>query len=905
MSETFVIDIANGDAVQNKIATTLNQAGSSPTNPILKGLGTALNVKFSPDVNDFEITYGRSSPAEERILSLEEVDSNHYRLRQAAGEGDLGFPVSYASAQRHFVRVRMATPSQVQGTEREMWIQEDPLITAFLCSAQFAWCDDAAAQYYKLGPSSPCNFFEGIDTIFNNDPGKPPTGTIQDGDFQNFIVQEASGETAQVELGPDRVIQFGIYGTGAPGVPITIPITIMENWRDEFNIKHFGGAKYVSIFESDLAEDVQGTLITNQYQEDITTVSDFEILTVDPDTEYVLTFRFRSELNDPFYVDKQVRFRVVTADMLTRNVTRLPNVDDAPVPIFDEDDGEFYWSDDDIFTSFGGFSVVEAWVLKGAEKVSLPTDTTTPFSTDWFDHRKIIYGGPITIQFRRETFFFTEVIHVTYDVRRPNGANTLPITFEKNFGRQDSLVLGTTNFTPDTQFRLLRPMGSANVFLEVLNVQTRHVAAIFWTDKGSMQLDAPLKAGARYDVTTMFDIVPDPADPSASDIAQGVYNIALITDHQIQLHQEKPVAVREFPVTRTPPVAGAGPEADFVFPTLTPDYPDLEIKWPIGTDAGDSYEIAGLGFDDPSDPSDPSGQESRFFIKGRKGIVAVDGMVPGGSPRTVDLSEACYPQESTFEVVYTIDHTFANDVHYVLEKPTWLGYDAAPPDLVNTGALQMIAWAATVSAVFTVIPPNFIDIEITGNLGMATLTLSEIIEDQPIDLSSIWDGVFPTLSITYNVYNPTLDTIENFGPFTVAKFESIVSVPTTEINLPRTIWRPSRLVEFEGRLPKARIDQPNKRLTFDYAGIPFSRYTRFKTVNPNDRTQIIFEEAPFNRRDYDIRRMFRNDSKNTLQIGQSLLVTFLHETGASKTALYKISGEFEDPTVVDDLRGQF
>ena len=138
MSETFVIDIANANAVSNKIATTLNRAGSSPTNPILKGLGTALNIKFSPDVFDFSVLFGRESPAEERGLSLTEVDNNHYRLRARMGEGVLGFPVPYTTAQRHFIRINMATAGQLQGTEREVWVQEDPLITAFLGSAQFA-----------------------------------------------------------------------------------------------------------------------------------------------------------------------------------------------------------------------------------------------------------------------------------------------------------------------------------------------------------------------------------------------------------------------------------------------------------------------------------------------------------------------------------------------------------------------------------------------------------------------------------------------------------------------------------------------------------------------------------------------------------------------------------------------
>ena len=706
-------------------------------------------------------------------------------------------------------------------------------------------------------------------------------------------MQSAASGVAQVELGPERVVQFGIYGTGTPEVPIVVPISIMDNWRDEFNIKHYGGARYVSIFESDLAEDAQGTLVTNVFQEDITTVTDISVLTVDPDVDYTLTFRFRSELNDPFYVDKQVRFRVVTADMLTRAVTRLPDIDDAPVPVYDDVTGDFLWSNEDIFNDYGAFSAVEAWVIKGNEKVALPTDDVTPFPVDWFDHRTIIHGGQITVQFRRETFFFTEVLHVTYDVRRPNGSYQLPIEVVKNFGRQTSLVGGTTNFTPDTQFRLIRSTTPGEpVYLEVLNVQTRHKAAIFWTDLGSLQLDVPLKSGARFDVTTLFTF-------DGPSIVQGVFNIALITDHQMSLYQQKPVAVREWPVTRTPPIDASGPESDFVYPTITPAFPDITIEWPATTDQGNPYDIAGFA----ADPSDPSGGTSRFFIKGRKGILSVDGMIPGGTKLiTGGLADIVYPEEGVFEVVYAIDHTFEDSVNYVVEKPTWLGYDAVPPPFINSGPLQMLAYDGT--AVFTVIPPNFIDIDITGNLGTQKFTLNEVIEDQPIDLTAaVWDGIAASVSVTYNIFNPTTEVVDNYGPFVIPKFEAINGLPTTEINLERTLWRPSRLVEWDGRLPRARINQPDKLLTFDYSDIPFSRYSRFKVVNPLDQTQIAFFQSPMNLLDYDIRRMFRTDTKFKLQPGQGLLVTFLHETGASKTALYKITGEFEDPIVIDDLRG--
>lgn len=897
MSETYVIDIANADTVQNKIATVLNRAGSSPSNPVLRGLGTSLHVKLSPDVIDHEVWYGLDTPADDRILSLVEEDTNHYVLRGAIGIGEFAFDVDYTSAQRHFIRVEMSTASRLSATEREWWIQEDPQITCFLTSAQIAWCDQAAAQYYKItSPSHPC-LFVGVDTIFNQDPGKPPTGTIQDGDFQNFTVQEADPTVAQVELGPDRVVSFGIYGTGEPTVPVDIPITLMDNWRDEFNIKHYGGAKYVSIFEDGLAEDAQGTLIQNQYQIDITTANSLKILVVDPDTEYVVTFRFRSEINDPYYVDKKVRFRVVTLDDLTRDVTVIPGFNEAPDVDFDAVTGEFRWADDTIFTAYGAFSVVEAWAYKGNEKVALPTDTSTAWSPDMLDHRQIIHGGLLTVQFRREALTHTEILYVTYEFQRPNGSYSLPVTVLKRFARKHSMVLGTTNYDPDTQFRLIRPTGGENVYLEVLATKSRHVSAVFWTDLGSISLDTPLKGGARYDVTSLFTY-----DAATGTIQQGVYNVLLLTDHQYQLWQNQPVTVRTFPYIRNPIVDTSGPSSDFVYPDVTVSGANVTIQFPELTDQGALYEIAGYGFDDPSDPS---AQRTRIFLKGRKSIVGVDGLTPGGLA-TVPLSDFVYPEESTFEIIYSIDHDFADDVHYVIEKPTWAGYDAVVAlEDSNDGPLQMIYWGT--DAIFTEIPPNTIDVTITGGVGSLTWNLTEIVEDQPFDMEAGGAIVLgdPSVTLSYTIYNPTTDMIDSYGPYTINLFQSLISTPTTEGNLERTIWRPSRLVEFEGRLPRARIMQDQETLEFDYDDIPFSKYTRFKTVNPLDGTQLVFKNEPFNRTLFDIRRMFREDTKYKLEIGHRLLITFLHESGAHITAMYTITGEFEEPVVISDLRGQF
>ena len=104
MSESYVVDIGSGNTLRNKTAIVLNQAGDSPKNPILRGLGLAIDIKLTNNVSFFEVMLGESTPPEYKLLTFLEVGSYHYRMRSAAGYGDSMLPVSI---QTHF-----ATSSQ-------------------------------------------------------------------------------------------------------------------------------------------------------------------------------------------------------------------------------------------------------------------------------------------------------------------------------------------------------------------------------------------------------------------------------------------------------------------------------------------------------------------------------------------------------------------------------------------------------------------------------------------------------------------------------------------------------------------------------------------------------------------------------------------------------------------------
>ena len=152
MSENFVVQIANGNSVRNKIALVLNQAGDAPQNPILRGLGMAIDLVLAPTVISFEALFGPTTPPVDSILLFTQIDLLHYRLRAAAGFGSLMVSRDYNDPVAHYLKTQLVSSSHVVCEERLFWVEQDPLIELGICSGsslQSAWAVRASEAYFQ------------------------------------------------------------------------------------------------------------------------------------------------------------------------------------------------------------------------------------------------------------------------------------------------------------------------------------------------------------------------------------------------------------------------------------------------------------------------------------------------------------------------------------------------------------------------------------------------------------------------------------------------------------------------------------------------------------------------------------------------------------------------------------
>ncbi len=154
-----------------------------------------------------------------------------------------------------------------------------------------------------------------------------------------------------------------------PGVaPYTAPLSVFPGWTNDAGIPSFGGARLISIFEDGGTEGVSTGNITAVTQAPIETVSGITMQAPDPSVLYVVRIRLRSAVNDPNYVDRVVRFRVVTPLMAP---FALSTYDDAARPPIGYSGG--FWK----FTSWPtGAPSGEIRLFDGMGGIVLPNSTS-------------------------------------------------------------------------------------------------------------------------------------------------------------------------------------------------------------------------------------------------------------------------------------------------------------------------------------------------------------------------------------------------------------------------------------------------------------------------------------------------------------------------------------------------
>ena len=864
MSESYVVDIGSGNTLRNKTAIVLNQAGDSPKNPILRGLGLAIDIKLTNNVSFFEVMLGESTPPEYKLLTFLEVGSYHYRMRSAAGYGDSMLPGEYSDPLRHFLSIEMTGPSHTVSTEREFWVQEDPLIELGFCAGsavQSAWLASVSEAYFKNDAT------QAYGLTF--DPGSPETEGVS---------AASSGSPHYIEAGPDRTpIEFAIYDVNQV-YPLDIPVRIMENWKDEFNQKHFGGAKYVSIFEQGLAEDFQGPYITNVYQDDIDTLTSFQVRVADLDHEYSLVFRFRSELNDQYYVDKVVSFRILTADILNRDFTT--DVRDTDMPEIVYTGSNYYWSG--MTALVAGFSVLSAEVQVDETVVSLPTDDVTAFPLGWADLWATVYGGEVPIRFQRTASGTT--IENFVETYKGSGS---PVVFSKNLFRR-YIHSNFAEWSPEIQFRFIEP-DSGSVYLEFINNQTKYKQVTVFTELGSIAIPLPVRNGQRHDITSILTM-------SGASVLNDNVAILTQTENTFKL-------LRTGPVPRSPRLRSTD-GGDNVTPVFTVAYPDVTVTFPATTDNGDSYTVE-LG-----DATGLFGESVILF--GRKGLVR-DGsgtLVPGGTTLiTNGVSDCCDPTNATFFFVFRIKYTsgvYAWSVaDFSYEIPTYGGYSGIPASGAHPGDLQVILYGTNLVIVSK--PANLYQFYVTGNLGGPEwFDPGDVLNDQWYDISHLIDAAHSPLIIGYKLleYDALgVPHVVNYGPYNVPRYVPVKTDPAAECTMEGSAWVTGRLTDGSWQLPLGKIDWVNQTIQFD-SSTRHTDWVRFSVTNPLDKTQLIFNRRPGNFVVEDISRLFRGDTPHNLQPGQTVAVTFLHTDGPHIVGFYTINGEWVEPLQLNQLRGE-
>ncbi len=94
--------------------------------------------------------------------------------------------------------------------------------------------------------------------------------------------------------------------------PFSVPISIFSEFKSPAGIPAFGGAKVVSIFEDGVAEGVTTTAIQAVTQQPLESVGSITVAAPNEGNLYAVRIRVRSDVSDPNYRDRVVRFRLHT-----------------------------------------------------------------------------------------------------------------------------------------------------------------------------------------------------------------------------------------------------------------------------------------------------------------------------------------------------------------------------------------------------------------------------------------------------------------------------------------------------------------------------------------------------------------------------------------------------------------
>lgn len=684
----------------------------------------------------------------------------------------------------------------------------------------------------------------------------------------------ALANSSVVAVGPSKIVSLYVNAIVVNADnPLSVPLRLMDNWRDEFDQKHYGGAARVSIFEEGTPEDVQGSYIVNIYQQPVAEVTDLRFIQIDPDHENRIVFRFRSGLDDTNYVDKLVRVRLLNTESLRNDYGDTLGLTDFPTPTFDGVD----WTWTGMTAFVASHTILGAQVVVGEDMLALPLDDVTPFDANWLSIRALAYGGEIVVRFTRdytESNFALEQSRCTYLVDDSQGVTK--VMFRRDTGSKSQ------SFAPDVQFRVIQPLGASGaVYLEPLVNQIDFKQVVAWTENGSISLPMPLLSGQRYNITDIVDI----EGAASGGIQQDRISVMLQTENSFRVLELEPMSIRPF-------VQHGNAQ---VVPQALVNWPDIDITWPNEMVDGQDYEIAAN--DTITAPT--------YVLHGPKGILRVEGVTKGVEETLVGAANTImYAESARFFASYLAYETSGSTpVDYFVEFPSRVSTETVPTDgIVDNDDIGLIYYDNKI--VLTKRPPNLTSVIVTGSGGTRTIFSAELLEHSWVDVFeySRSDG---SLTVSYTTWNPVTLVNDNSGNFILAEYIPLDLQQIVEATNNPIIWNTSRLTETALRLPKARINDQDGTIEFDYEDrfVETVQWVRWSVANPLDRQILPFAETAPNRTKIVIDRLFRDDNTFAIQRGQSLVVTFVHRDGPHVSALYKVNNTFVEPVQLNNLRG--
>lgn len=257
------VPIEGANQTQDKPGTTLNRAGSSAANPILKGLGHRLTVKLAlgDPLRAVHIFQERAAIGPSLLALANPEGAGVFSIDLVAGMGRTKSGTPATAAVKNFIRWR----SESGAVPKEFYIKD----------------------------------FDFDVVALNGLPALDPITLLK----SCIQVLELPGGVPWIQVNADWMVswndEFGALHRRSPNPFVNAP----------GYLKSYGGAKFVSVFDTSTATEGVGVQVNPQTQIEIKDLHEIEVQNTTGQKDF--TCRFRSKKESVYFVDVDVCVLVV------------------------------------------------------------------------------------------------------------------------------------------------------------------------------------------------------------------------------------------------------------------------------------------------------------------------------------------------------------------------------------------------------------------------------------------------------------------------------------------------------------------------------------------------------------------------------------------------------------------